>query len=394
MRIPTRRAEQVLVLLGVYFAMGGGEGIAQGVPVSSSGGAPVRQAKLTRTTEEATGRQDQPPRKQFPYAVTTEQGPWMIFAAAFAGATAEKEATDLVLELRKRWKLPAYLYSERYDYTQPVAANGLNPDGTQLKLRYRLPIAYDEIAVLVGNFPAVDDPQLQKTMEFVKYARPACLDAAVKAQTSSLRYAGMRAMQRRHSGKDKRQRQGLMGRAFVTRNPTLPEEFFAPKGIDSLVASMNAGVEHSLLECPGNYSVRVATFGGNVIMDQAQVREISTTGRMESKLVEAAEKAHLVMEQLRKRKVEAYVFHDRHESIVTIGSFDSLGTPRSDGMTEINPAVHRIMQQYGAQPLNVPGQPAGRLMPKTVAGVMLDIQPIPVAVPKRSVASDYRRTLR
>ena len=44
-----------------------------------------------------------------------------------------------------------------------------------------------------------------------------------------------------------------------------------------------------------------------------------------SKLEEAAYNAHLLVVALRKQGVEAYEFHDRHESLVTIGSFDSVG---------------------------------------------------------------------
>ncbi len=325
------------------------------------------------------------------YRLTTQQGPWMIFAASFAGDSAEKEATDLVLELRKKWRLPTYLYSERFDYSKPVPAIGLKPDGSQLQLQYRLPIAYDEIAVLVGNFPSVNDPQLQKTLDFVKHAHPACLEAALQGEKSSMRYVGLRSWNRRHSNEENRKK-GLMGQAFITRNPLLPEEFFAPKGIDALVASINSGVQNSLLECPGKYSVRVASFRGNVIIDQREVKEVLATNRMESRLVEAAEKAHRLTELLRKRGVDAYVFHDRHESIVTIGSFESVGTPRDDGMTEINPAVHRIMKEYGPQQQALPGGQMAGLMPKMIGGIPLDLQPVPVAVPKRSVATDYRRS--
>ena len=34
---------------------------------------------------------------------------------------------------------------------------------------------FDEYAVLVGDFPAIDDPDLQKTLKELKYSRPVCL---------------------------------------------------------------------------------------------------------------------------------------------------------------------------------------------------------------------------
>jgi hypothetical protein len=328
------------------------------------------------------------------HRLTTQQGPWMIFAASFAGESAEEEALTLATEMRKRWRLPAYVYSERFDFSQPVQAIGLREDGTRLKLKHRLPIAYDEIAVLVGNFPAVNDPQLQKTLDFVKHVKSPVLEGNLQRERTSMRYAGLRSWQRRNSTDEKERKKGLMGQAFVTRNPLLPEEFFAPKGIDAMVASMNSGVEHSLLECPGNYSVRIAAFRGTVLIDQREVKEALATNRFESRLVEAAEKAHRLTEILRKRKVEAYLFHDRHESIVTVGSFESMGTPREDGMIEINPAIFRIIKDYSPQQQILPDGRSMGLMPKTIGGIALDIQPIAVAVPKRSVATDYRRSAR
>ena len=78
-------------------------------------------------------------------------------------------------------------------------------------------------------------------------------------------------------------------------------------------------------------------------------------------MVEAAEKAHKLTEALRAKGVEAYEFHDRSSSIVTIGSFDSVGTPQPNGQIELNPQIHAIMQQYGADRSIAPGKtPAGR----------------------------------
>ena len=178
-------------------------------------------------------------------------------------------------------------------------------------------------------------------------------------------------------------RRGPMGNAFVTRNPLLPEEYFAPKGIEPFVAEMNAGVEHSLLNCPKPFSVKVATFRGNVTMKLSAADETN----LSNKLAEAAEKAHHLTVELRKLGYEAYEFHDRHESIVTIGSFDEVGRPRNDGRTEMHPQVHTIIETFRAQPLNIPGLQGG-LEPKQINGIPFDVQPLPVAVPQRSIATD------
>jgi hypothetical protein len=172
----------------------------------------------------------------------------------------------------------------------------------------------------------------------------------------------------------------------------LPKEFFAPGGIDKFVLDMNKHVPHSLLDCPGKYSVRIATFRGVVELDQRKIRDIEHGAQMNSRLDVAAERAHKLTETLRGKGVEAYEFHDRYESVVTVGSFDSVGTPRTDGRIEINPAIHHVMNTYSPaqQALPVAGAAPG-LMPKVIAGIALDVQPMPVEVPQRSIAADYAR---
>jgi hypothetical protein len=94
--------------------------------------------------------------------------------------------------------------------------------------------------------------------------------------------------------------------------------------------------------------------------------------------------------ELRKLGYEAYEFHDRQESIVTIGSFAEVGQKRTDGRIEMHPQIHTIMETFKAQPLNIPGLQGG-LQPRQIAGVPFDVQPLPVAVPQRSIATDYAR---
>jgi hypothetical protein len=102
-------------------------------------------------------------------------------------------------------------------------------------------------------------------------------------------------------------------------------------------------------------------------------------------LSKGEEDAEKLVEGLRNDGVEAYVFHDLNESIVTVGSFDSVGDPRPDGKIEINPAIHRVIEAYKAQ--SNPAQ--GLYGARKVHGVTLDVQPMPVAVPKDSLGAQY-----
>ena len=126
-------------------------------------------------------------------------------------------------------------------------------------------------------------------------------------------------------------------------------------------------------------------------MNSSEIDDIERTGMVSDKLELAADKAHRLTSALRARGVDAYEFHDRTESIVTVGSFDSVGEPRADGKIEIHPTVHKIMQMYGASRRQLPGVGTLGLQPRTLAGITFDVQPVPVEVPRRSIAADYAR---
>jgi hypothetical protein len=309
----------------------------------------------------------------------------MILAASFSGETAEQQAHELVLELRSRFQLPAYMHRQTYDFTQPVQGIGFDELGQPKQMKYKTAAKYDAVAVLVGDFPSVEDPNLEKALEKVKYAYPECLDLRKRPQ-SSQRFSGLRDLYRRVTTDPEKKKRGPMGAAFASRNPLLPEEYFVSRGLDQFVIDMNKDLQYNLLKCPGRYSVRVATFRGHGTMNLKQMAAMSVSDELDK----AAEKAHKLTLALRKQGIEAYEFHDRHESIVAIGSFDSIGAPRPDGKTEINPAVLQIMQTYGAERLAMPGM-AGQLalQPRRLEGIAFDAQPLPVETPQASLGAAY-----
>jgi hypothetical protein len=319
----------------------------------------------------------------------------MIFAASFAGEHAERDARELVDELRKEYRLNAYLHKKRFDFSDSVEGLGLDEYGNRKSMRFNADSAFDEIAVLVGDYTSLDDPALQKHLQKVKYARPDCLSLRKDGRPTTQRFAGLRALQQRLNRDEEKRRKGPMGSAFATRNPRLPREYFEPDGLDDLLVSMNQGRKYSLLDCPGKYTVRVASFRGNVVIDQREVQAIESGRRMKSKLDDAAIKAQRMVELLRGRGDEAYVFHDRHESIVTVGSFQSVGNKLADGRIDLNPAIHGIMERYGPQRQPLRGQDGTALagiQPRSLKGLPFDVQPLPVLVPRRSVAADYATT--
>jgi hypothetical protein len=320
------------------------------------------------------------------YLLTPENGPWLIMACSFSGERAEQQARELVLELRQRYKLPAYMYRMHFQVGEEVLGRGVDRYGNPVRMRYRRPPQFDEIAVMVGDFPAVDDPEAQRTLEKIKYCQPECLKPSPEKPTSQ-NLAAWRTFIK--YVRPEKESLGPMCKAFLTTNPLLPREYFAPKGMDAFVEQLNADLPYSLLRCPGKYTVQVATFTGTVIMDPQRIQRIQQgLEDFQSSLDKAALAAHKLTEALRMKGYEAYEFHDRYASIVTVGSFDTVGTPRPDGKIELNPQIHAIMELFKAEPATTPG--AGPKV-KTLAGIPFDPQPIPVEVPRRSFSADYRR---
>ncbi len=320
------------------------------------------------------------------YWVTENNGPWMIMACSFSGEHALDQARELVLELRRRYKLPAYMYEKTFE----LKTDELNG---RKKFRYQQGDAIREVAVLVGDFPSVDDPRAQELLQKIKYFRPHVLEPNPEKPTNRT-FAALRTIQQSLLSDDNEKKQkGPMGHAFLTTNPLLPDEYFAPKGVDKFILALNEGYEYNLLNCPGRYSVQVAHFTGEVIIDQKEIQAIERGEKQfRGSLAEAARKAHELTLALRQKGYEAYEFHDRGASIVTVGSFDSLGVRRPDGKIELDPRIVAIINTFKADPAPpIPGVPTLGYKPKTLIGIPFDIQPQPVEVPKRSFAADYVR---
>jgi hypothetical protein len=365
-------------------------------------------------------------------ALTQNSGPWLIVAASFNGNGAEKQAHDLAQELRDRFRLKAYVHEMDFKF-------GADEDQGATRRHFRRGNGVREIAVLVGDFASIDGPDAQQMLNRVKTLEPNALN--VDANQTAQSMAQVRKFEDAFMEKlGKPRKRGPMGQAFFTRNPLLPREYFVPKGVDNFVAKMNEGVEHSLLDCQGRHTIQVATFRGKTVL-QTSAQENAATKSFwggkkkndDSPLVEAAENAHLLTKELRSHGFEAYEFHDRTESIVTIGSFASATQQLPDGRVVAIPDVQRIIQTFDAgydtpaDPLSNIGNDAGtqrrveeqqqqvkmklssqqaQIVPgmnpkhvKILTGrgksvkvqriIPMDIHPQVIDVPKRSVSSAY-----
>jgi hypothetical protein len=324
------------------------------------------------------------------YHLRDSHGPWLILAATFAGEGAAAQADELVVELRSKYQLPAYVHSEEFDYTDTMAGLTIDQFGERKRMRYAHAGRYDAIAVLIGDFTSVNDLELKKTLKQVKYVRPDCLDLE-KRQNSTQRFAGLRHLYRRLNGDEEKKNKGPMGSAFVTRNPLLPKEYFAAGSVDDFIVSLNKGVQYSLLKNKGKVTVKVATFRGAETINAREIEELQRDDTVTNKLAIAADRAHRLTMALRKRNTEAFEFHDRNESIVTIGSFETEGNVLPNGSLDLNPGILRVMEQYGANRQQILGQPELGLQPRSLGGITFDVQPLPMKVPRRAIGTNSER---
>jgi hypothetical protein len=282
-----------------------------------------------------------------------EHGPWLIFAASFDGPEAKRRAEALAQDFQQDYGLPAFIMNKKFDFTELMYGSGIREDGRQKVMKYRDRKVVESYAVLVGEFDSTESPTLKSTLDNVKTAKPKSLMAPGadpdKQDVSSVK--GFRNMLR-SSAKDKTP--GPLETAFATRNPLLPLDFFQAPEMEKFVYDLNRDPgynEHSLLDCKGKYSVRVMTFRGD---DQfiSWGRNASGGGNQEDKdkpsaLEIAAEQAYLATKALRGAGIEAYQFHDRTQSIVTIGSFDALGTSDANNQFQYSPEIQKVIAKFG-----------------------------------------------
>lgn len=367
---------------------------------------------------------------QATYNLRQEHGPWLIMAATFTGDGAERQARQVAIELREQLNVKSFVHDLKLDLPTENVGRGVDKYGKRKRMTYSKGATIHEWAVLVGDFPTVDDPEAQRKLKAIKSFEPEALNTGEDQETfQTLAY--IRRHQERFIQKVSNEPRGPMRTAFITRNPMLPQEYFVPKGVDKFVADMNRGVKHSLLGMKGRYTVKIATFTGKGELQTASLAAKRQTKKNKvDPLVEAAENAHLLTERMRALNIEAYEFHDRHQSYVAVGSFDKVAniddqgrlhptaemmpiirafgaaynTPsdpllRAGGLPKPDQAMAMQVEQQFKQMLGKNGQVAGGLNPKFAridpenpSGrvVPFDIHPHVIEAPKRSVSSSFK----
>lgn len=274
------------------------------------------------------------------YQLTPKHGPWMVMVTSFRnvrdegmrkeGLTAEQAAAELVFELREKG-IPAYTFSQDAVKGEIETRDRLGRDDHRIYAAQR-----DMICVLAGNYGSIEDSVGQKTLNAIKRFHPKFLKATKSG-------AILRA--------DAAQRGPLSG-AFMTINPLIDPKEVVQRTIDKEIKALNAGVLYPLVKNPHKYTVQVATFAGKSATPfgnsafRGKESMFDSSVRERFLLNRAGEDADQLAAYLRNNKTgqsaeagidEAYVFHEKSQSIVTVGGFDSPDDPR----------IRVIAQYYG-----------------------------------------------
>lgn len=275
-----------------------------------------------------------------------EDGPFVILATTFEGDDAQRQAIELSTELREKFKLKAYVHPRQTGSQEVMYGLKLDPQGNQLPMRYRQPDRGQAYAVLVGDFDSMDQPKTRKALDLVKHAQPASLGGSgAKAADTTSAIKQYRDSLFSNLGGGETKETGPMRSAFVTRNPLLPKDYFQPPTVDKTVSQWNTG-PYSLLECKKRYTVCVTTLRGDERYLTGTSQRVDEEGGSEA-LMRAAEMVERGARVLREQGFEAYTFHDRYASHITIGSFAELGSTTEDGQFYYAPNIVRIMQLFG-----------------------------------------------
>ena len=342
-----------------------------------------------------------------------EHGPWLILAATLTGADAETKANALARELRASLRLPCFVMTKTIGSPENLAVYSrklIDQNGQQSDYKLKLKYANGSqeqraFAVLVGEFTSIDDTRLTETLKRVRYTHPQTLAGKSERQPdsdedeSSWVVKQYRSLIWSRTDRESNRRKGKLGAAFATRNPLLPDDFFQPPKVDKFVEALNreSWVSYSLLDCPGRFTVRVASFEGKEVTDFGNGHQASRMDGISDALDRAAQQANKLTVALRKKGEEAYEFHDKFGSYVTIGSFDAIGT-EFQGSFRYAPEIQQIVAAHcGYRNVQVRDPATGAIGYKqslnSLERIPFDVEGKPMAVPRVSTSRLYSGSL-
>ncbi len=311
------------------------------------------------------------------YLLQRNNGPFMVLAYTFRGPDAAKYAQALVMELRGKHRLPAYVWYLRIQpghsnirNVPPTAARDVQgSEKVQGAETYR---SYDEAAVLVGDCKTIDESE--DLLHKVKKVRSEVVDGLPSIWTwrkgkglsrATLTTNPMAPNQALYTAQERVAAGAAPGAppspvlaSGASVDPSVLTASFNPiRKADPLIKQMNSG-PRSAFQCPGPYTLQVAEFLGRTSIDPLDQRLNNDSLLKQGPLAAAAADAEGLAESLTRcksldRRYVPYVFHDRTSSRVYLGSFSGPGDPAlrelSNKLNEVSTEL--LEKKYSTLPL-------------------------------------------
>ncbi len=255
------------------------------------------------------------------YKLTKKHGPWMIMVASFSlpekqfrskeGLTPKEAANELVYELRKKG-IPAYTYSTEYkiDRTSTFNRSGQT---TRRVLRANK----GGVCVLAGNYKSNKDVVGRKTLKWIENNFTPKLLSNVQSTDGTTNKL-------KNGGVFKSTGGSPLKGAFLTTNPMLTQQEVNNNRVDPLLTKLNPSGKSSIRNNKGKFTLIVASFYGKsaTSVGKSGLERAKSFFDKGSDLDTAGSEAWLLANHMRDNGLDAYVYHDRYKSVVTVGQFN------------------------------------------------------------------------
>ena len=246
-------------------------------------------------------------------------------AASFSGPEAPRQAHELIMQLRRQYNYPAWLFNraeeQRRQQEEQLRNAHTNIFGFTETAPRRTSIQ-EQCAVLIGGFATMEDAH--KALDYFKQlkAKPeAGGDPAGGAQKpSGTQQAPI----------------SLLANCFVVRNPTVPLDQTPVREEEQFLKEINEGEQLSLIhQCRKPWTLVIKEYQGAAVIQTGATSssfldKLGFSKKAGGTLSAAALNAHNMAEALHKFGFPAYVLHTRYSSIVCIGGFNGPDDPEMD----------------------------------------------------------------
>lgn len=343
----------------------------------------------------ALAQQPAAPEQAIKYPLTNREGPWLIHIGSFRGDEAYDFALRFAEETRSKHKLLTFIFSmheadairdrEELRKRQLEMIGSDKVAGSDEKIKLRTVRVIKEYSVFVGNFSDMEKARVEA--ERIKdFPPPTSIPTFGiyfnNAPTARLREDPNRGTASNlfrmksdvvmEEGKRLAQTQGNpYAQAFVAKNPlafktnaaVVQNNPNAPVPMDPTWKALNEREQYSIFTCPKNWTLVVAQFSPPSEVSSTSRNSVVQTGYRTSNkelgkgLEDAARTARQLADILRDggKGYDAYVFHTREYSLVTVGAFESRYDPKME-------QAWTILKDFAASQSNT-NSPFSLLMP-------------------------------